>query len=79
MYPWHKTKDVQPKTSPKVWLVDDTPYDYVTMTKWDYNVGQYRVACYYHRHRTIRYFPSQYEAEQFRLNNPRWETLTCAT
>lgn len=69
------TKDVQPKTATKVWLVDDVPYDYVTMTEWDYDVGQYRVACYYHRNRTVRYFPNQYEAEQFRLNNPRWETL----
>lgn len=91
MHPWHMTrKTLVPKgtpehqkilkenltrPSPKVWLADDTPYDYVTMAKWDTDVGQYRVACYHNRYRTVRYFPSQYAAEQFRLNNPRWETL----
>jgi hypothetical protein len=75
MYPWHKTKDLQPKPTPKVWLVPEANHDYVTMTKWDTDVGQYRVACYHNRYRTVRYFPNQYEAEQFRLNSPRWETI----
>lgn len=51
-------------------------FDYVTYTKWDQDHGLYCVSCYYSTIRTKLYFSNQNQANLFRLNHPRWETLT---